>query len=216
MSDAVVTLLVFLICAAVGASVVAPVLRRSHPRRAGLPTEPDAVTSVAIGTVQSVADLIMVEVESVTGQKFVGRLRYQDNDPVAAALRPGVVLLVAFDPAARERLSLADDMDAVRADFDQMLVRKGLVTRGQLDLIRRGTRSRSVVTAMRPTGTAREDYCEVELDLMVRRPDGGQFPAHETTLVPESALANVAPGSLIDTYYRRGDESSVAVSVPPA
>jgi hypothetical protein len=187
---------------------------RSRWRRPTLPSEPDTVTSVAIGTVQSVADLITVEVESVTGQKFVGRLRHRDEDPVTAGLRPGLVLLVAFDPDARERLSLADDMDAVRAAFDQMLVRKGLLTDGQLDLIRHGTRSRSVVTAMRPTGVAREDHCEVELDLMVRRTGGGQFPAHETTLVPQSALHSVAPGSLIDTYYRP-DESAVAVCVSP-
>jgi hypothetical protein len=151
----------------------------------------------------------------VSGQKFVGRLRRRENDPVTAALRPGVLLLVAFDPDARERLSLADDMDAVRAAFDQMLVRKGLVTPDQLDLIRHGTRSRGVVTAMRPTGAAREDHREVEIDLMVRRPDGGQFPAHQTTLIPESSLHSVAPGSLIDTYYRQEDENAVAVCVSP-
>lgn len=216
MSDALVTMLVVLICTAIGTSVLAPTLRRSRRHRSVLARQLDSQTSVAIGTVQTVADLVTVEVESVTGQKFVGRLRHQDSDPAAAGLRPGVVLLVAFDPVSRERLSLADDMDVVRAAFDQMLVRKGLVTRGQLDLIRHGTRSRSVVTAMRRTGTAREDYCEVELDLMVRRPEGGQFPAQETTLVPESALDGVAPGSLIDTYYRRDDDSAVAVCVSPS
>jgi hypothetical protein len=103
----------------------------------------------------------------------------------------------------------------VRTAFDQMLVGKGLVTPAQMDLIRNGTKSRGIVTAMRTTGAAREDYREVELDLMVRRIVGGQFPAHETALVPESALTKVAPGSVIDAYYRSGDESSVAVSVPP-
>ena len=51
-----------------------------------------------------------------------------------------------------------------------MLVRKGLITGEQLDLIRNGTKSHAVVTGMRATGAAREDYREVELDLMVRRP----------------------------------------------
>jgi hypothetical protein len=125
-------------------------------------------------------------------------------------------LLVTFDPTARERLSLADDIAAVRSEFDQMLVRKGLATRFQLELIRHGIRSRGVVTAMRTTGDAREDYREVELDLMVVRPEGGQFPAHETTLIPASALAEVAPGSVVDAYYRSGDESAVAVCVPPS
>ena len=116
---------------------------------------------------------------------------------------------------AGERLVTATDMLAVRAAFDQMLVRKGLVTGDQLDLIRHGTKSRGVVTGMRTTGTSREDYREVELDVMVRKPGGGQFPAHEITLIPASSLAKVSPGSIIDTYYRLGREPAVAVCVPP-
>jgi hypothetical protein len=69
---------------------------------------------------------------------------------------------------------------------------------------------------MRPTGRERADYREVELNLMVARPGGGQFPARETTLVPESALAKVTPGSIIDTYYLPEDESAIAVCLPPA
>jgi hypothetical protein len=116
---------------------------------------------------------------------------------------------------ADERLATFDDIAAVRAEFDRMMVRKGLVTDEQLMLIRTGTRSRGVVTGMRPTGAVREDFREVELDVMVRRPEGGQFPVHETALVPASALTKVSPGSVIDTYYRSGDESAVAVCVSP-
>jgi hypothetical protein len=116
---------------------------------------------------------------------------------------------------AGERLVTAADMRAVRAAFDQMLVRKGLVTGDQLDLIRHGTKSHGVVTGMRTTGTSREDYREVELDVMVRKPGGGQFPAHEVALIPASSLAKVSPGSIIDTYYRLGREPAVAVCVPP-
>jgi hypothetical protein len=117
---------------------------------------------------------------------------------------------------AGERLATAAEMLAVRAAFDQMLVRKGLVTGDQLDLIRHGTKSRGVVTGMRTTGAFREDYREVELDVMVRKPGGGQFPAHEIALIPASSLAKVAPGSIIDTYYRLGRESAVAVCVSPS
>jgi hypothetical protein len=117
---------------------------------------------------------------------------------------------------AGERLVTAAGMLAVRAAFDQMLVRKGLVTGDQLDLIRHGTKSRAVVTGMRTTGAAREDYREVELDVMVRKPGGGQFPAHERALIPASSLAKVSPGSIIDTYYRSGNESAVAVLVSPS
>jgi hypothetical protein len=117
---------------------------------------------------------------------------------------------------ADERLVTGADIRAVRAAFDDMLVRKGLLTGDQLDLIRHGTKSRAVVTGARTTGATREDYREVELDVMVRKPGGGQFPAHEMALIPASSLAKVSPGSIIDTYYRSGDESAVAVSVPPS
>jgi hypothetical protein len=130
-----------------------------------------------------------------------------------------VAVAVAGDPAnrdeAEERLVTATDIVAVRAAFDAMLIRKGLLTGHQLDLIRHGTKSRAVVTGMRTTGGFREDHREVVLDVMVRKPGGGQFPAHETALIPASSLSKVSPGSIIDTYYRSGDESAVAVCVSP-
>ena len=212
MPDTHLIAVVFLVFVALGAALSGPLVGwRAGAESIAAPANP----SVAVGTVRTVSDRVTIDVESVSGQRFVGRLRQHADDHLVADLRPGVVLLVAFDPDARETLSLADDMVAVRAAFDRMLLRKGLLTAAQLELIRHGTRSRGVVTGMRATGGAREDYREVELDLMVRRPEGGQFPAHETTLVPASALGELAPGSIVEAYYRRGDESAVAVCVPP-
>jgi hypothetical protein len=130
--------------------------------------------------------------------------------------RPAVPGVEPAADEADERLVTLDDTLTVRAAFDEMLVSKGLLTGEQLDLIRNGTKSYAVVTGMRTTGAAREDYREVELAVMVSRPQGGQFPAHETALIPASSLASVSPGSVIDTYYRPGDESAVAVCVPPS
>ncbi|AQT82796.1 hypothetical protein B1R94_13200 [Mycolicibacterium litorale] len=141
---------------------------------------------------------------------------HRSGDPAISALRPGLILLVAFDPAARDRLTLADDVAAVRAACAQSLLCRGLLTAAQLDLIRYGVRSSSVVTGVRATGRTRVDYRTVELDLMVRRCGGGQFPAHETTVVPESSLPRLAPGSIVDTYYRPDDETTVAVCLPLA
>jgi hypothetical protein len=121
------------------------------------------------------------------------------------------VLVVAL--RARMHLPSVDEIVAVRAAFDRMLLRKGLATAAHLDLIRHGIRARGVVTALRSTGLTREDHREVVLDLMVRRPHGGQFPAQGTTLVPVSAA--IAPGSIVDTYYQPGDETAIAVCVPP-
>jgi hypothetical protein len=212
MSDVLLFTVVFLMSVAIAAVLCGPLSHATTaPRVVGVRRH----SAVGVGTVRTVDETVLVDVETITGQHFLGRLRQPAGAPPVEALRPGVVLLVTFDPSAREVLSLADDMAAVRSAFDQMLVRKGLLTRRQLDLIRTGTKARGIVTAMRATGEACEDYREVELDLMVRTPAGGQFPAHETALVPQSALDEVAPGCVIDAYYRTGDESSVAVCVPP-
>ncbi|BDX32437.1 hypothetical protein TUM20985_29840 [Mycobacterium antarcticum] len=214
MSDALLFTVVLALAAAIGTLLCRALSRalRAAPEPLPAGTSP----GVGLGTVRTVDGLITVDVECISGQHFVGRLGRPSDEAALNGMRPGVLLLVTFDPTMRERLSLADDMAAVRTAFDQMLVRKGLVTSAQMDLIRNGTKSRCVVTAMRATGAAREDYREVELDLMVRRPAGGQFPAHETALIPESAMTKVAPGSVVDAYYRSTDETAVAVSVPPA
>lgn len=120
---------------------------------------------------------------------------------------------VGRNDEADERLVTLGDLVA---EFDHMLIRKGLMTRVQLELIRTGTRSRGIITGMRATGTIREDYREVELDLMVSRRDGGQFPVRQRALIPASALAKVSPGNVIDAYYRPGDENTVAFCVTPA
>lgn len=185
------------------------------PRR-----KPTVSRSVALGTVWAVADsadpLVVIEVESVDGERFAGRLCHRQGDPDASSLRPGMILLVSFDPQAPDRLSLADEVTAVRATAGHALGGRGLFTDTQVDLIRHGTRSSGVVTGMRATGYAGEDLRAVELDVMVRRRGGGQFPARETTVVPASELPKVEPGSIVDAYYRPENESTVAVCLPQA
>ena len=130
-----------------------------------------------------------------------------------ATRRRGRRVHAAPDGEAEERLvTLAE----LVAEFDDMLCRKGLLTGAHRVLIRTGIRSRGIVTGMRDTGTTCEDFREVELDLMVSRHGGGQFPVRQRALIPASALARVAPGSVIDAYYRLGEEDTVAVCVPPA
>ena len=217
MSDVYLGAIAVVSVLALAAIVVAAGLggQPAHRRRG-----PSACRSVAVGTVQAVADsenpLVVVEVESVDGQRFTGRLCHPQGDPAVAALRPGLILLVSFDPQDRDRLSLADDVVAVRAAVGQTLVRQGVLTDAELDLIRHGTRSSGVITGMRAGGYAGADLREVELDVMVSRRGGGQFPAHQTTVVPVAELPRMAPGSVIDAYYRPDDESTIAVCVPPA
>jgi hypothetical protein len=60
---------------------------------------------------------VFIEVVAVSGETFIGKLARCADDPDLSILRPGLVVLVAFDPAAREELSLPDDILAVRASW---------------------------------------------------------------------------------------------------
>jgi hypothetical protein len=76
-----------------------------------------AARTVGVGTVRTVGDerQVFIEVVAVSGETFVGKLARCEGDPDVSMLRPGLVVLVAFDPSARERLSLPDDVLAVHA-----------------------------------------------------------------------------------------------------
>ncbi|HTX95550.1 MAG TPA: hypothetical protein VME67_12250 [Mycobacterium sp.] len=73
--------------------------------------------TVGVGTVRTVGDQrqVFIEVVAVSGETFIGKLARCDDELDVSALRPGLVVLVAFDPAAREELSLPDDVLAVHA-----------------------------------------------------------------------------------------------------
>lgn len=72
---------------------------------------------VGVGTVQKVTRQVFVEVMSVSGETFIGKLARCDRGLDLSVLRPGLVVLVAFDPASREELSLPDDVLAVHATW---------------------------------------------------------------------------------------------------
>jgi hypothetical protein len=107
----------------VGAAVVALVLvvrlglarrRRGAGPMVGVGTVCASCTELAAD-----ADIshIFIEVVAVSGETFIGKLARCGDDPDVAVLRPGLVVLVAFDPGAREELSLPDDVLAVRASW---------------------------------------------------------------------------------------------------
>ena len=90
------------------------------------PRESSAVDrTVGVGTVRGVDESataagerqVFIEVVAVSGETFIGKLARSSGDPDVSALRPGLVVLVAFDPAEREQLSLPDDVLAVRAKW---------------------------------------------------------------------------------------------------
>jgi hypothetical protein len=106
---------------AAGAVALVVVVRLVLARR-----QTSAGPTIGIGTVcasctesGAAADMrhIFIEVVAVSGETFIGKLARCGDDPDMSILRPGLVVLVAFDPAAREELSLPDDVLAVRASW---------------------------------------------------------------------------------------------------
>jgi hypothetical protein len=79
--------------------------------------------TVGVGTVRTVGEerQVFIEVVAVSGETFIGKLAPTNHgrggDADVSMLRPGLVVLVAFDPAAREELSLPDDVLAVNASW---------------------------------------------------------------------------------------------------
>jgi hypothetical protein len=75
--------------------------------------------TVGVGTVRRVVGQrqVFIEVVAVSGETFIGKLARCADGPDVSILRPGLVVLVAFDPAAREELSLPDDVLAVHASW---------------------------------------------------------------------------------------------------
>ena len=75
--------------------------------------------TIGVGTVRRVGDerQVFIEVVAVSGETFIGKLARSNRDDNLSMLRPGLVVLVAFDPAAREELSLPDDVLAVHASW---------------------------------------------------------------------------------------------------
>ncbi|MGD1240240.1 hypothetical protein [Mycobacterium seoulense] len=92
--------------------LLALVDRFRHPRRRGA-----ADRAVGVGTVRTVERQVFIEVVAVSGETFIGKLARCGDGLDVSVLRPGLVVLVAFDPAAREELSLPDDVLAVHAAF---------------------------------------------------------------------------------------------------
>ncbi|CAM3204950.1 hypothetical protein BST27_26610 [Mycobacterium intermedium] len=112
-----------LLSAILGAAVVVLVARFIDST--GRASRSNDEVAVGVGTVRKVETEvaetvasqrhIWIEVSDVDGDSFVGRLVQDESDPQVATLRPGLVVLVAFDPTEREELSLPDDVLAVRA-----------------------------------------------------------------------------------------------------
>ncbi|CAM3533253.1 hypothetical protein OCAE111667_14365 [Occultella aeris] len=97
--------------------------------------------------------------------------------------------------------------------LDEYLVARGLVTASDLDVSRRGVRTSALVTAATPTGQVRDGHTQLQLDVLVARPDGSRYPVTQRLFVPASQLPRVHVGSRVATFVLPEDEQLISVGL---
>ena len=126
-----------------------------------------AASDVGVGTVATITDVVTVEVESVTGLRFTGRLH--DDSRCRRRCVPAPCCWSHSTPLRANTFHWQTTCWPFAPLSTRCSSTRACSPNHQLDLIRHGTRSRGVVTGMCATGETREDYREVELDVMVQQ-----------------------------------------------
>jgi len=73
--------------------------------------------------------------------------------------------------------------------------------------------AQGVIISSRPTGTMVDGKTEMELHIMVTRPDGTQYEAAITKNVPQVALPQLVAGSIVQVSYLPTDEQYLVLSI---
>ena len=88
------------------------------------------------------------------------------------------------------------------------------------DRIASGVPTRGVILQSSPTGAIVGDCAALGLRVEVTRPDGTRFQADTVQPVPQPSLPLAVPGSVVNVYYKPGDEQHITVrfggGTPPA
>ncbi|MBZ2196519.1 hypothetical protein [Occultella gossypii] len=157
---------------------------------------------------------LVLDVETPDGGRFRSQATQLIPEHELGAFEPGALLPVRYRPGRTRSVSLiADSSDAAQAALNDYLVGKGLITPQDLDVARRGVRTSAVVTAATPTGQVRDGHTQLQLDVLVARPDGSQYPVTQRLFVPASQLSRVHVGSRVATFVLPEDEQRVSVGL---
>jgi len=133
-----------------------------------------------------------------------------------ALLRPGVVLPVRYLPGRTDRVEVdrSNDRAAMQNAWNETMIRRGLTTRGKLDIAARGVAAQAVVRSLSVPGDIRDGYVRVELGLAVTRPDGSAFSTRTEKFVPSGSVDLVQIGRVVQVHYLAGDEQDVVIALP--
>ncbi|MGW5376010.1 hypothetical protein ACWESM_11250 [Nocardia sp. NPDC003999] len=133
-----------------------------------------------------------------------------------ALLRAGVVLPVRYLPGRTDKVEvdLSGDAAAAQHAMNESLIRKGMTTRHKLDIAERGIATQAVVQSLSVTGNIRDGHSEVELGLVVTRPDGSSFATRVTKFLAPASVGHVQVGRVLRAHYLPENESEVVIALP--
>ncbi|MFD3744723.1 hypothetical protein [Nocardia sp. NPDC058633] len=159
---------------------------------------------------------IAFRVEGADGKVFDSHAKVIVPLTELALLQPGVVLPVRYLPGRTDKVEVdrSGDNGAAQRAMNESLIRKGITTRGKLDIADRGIAAQAVVRSLDVPGRIRGGYTEIALGLVVTRPDGTTFQTRAEKYLPPTAIAAVQVGRIVQVHYLPGNEQEVVISLP--
>ncbi|MEU1547523.1 hypothetical protein [Nocardia sp. NPDC005745] len=155
-------------------------------------------------------------VEGADGKTFHSSAKMIVPFTELALLRAGVVLPVRYLPGRTDKVEvdLSGDASAAQRAMNESLIRKGITTRHKLDIAERGIATQAVVQSLSVTGAIRDGHSEVELGLVVTRPDESSFTTRVTKFLAPASVAQVQVGRILRAHYLPENESEVVIALP--
>lgn len=159
---------------------------------------------------------IAFRVEGSDGKTFDSHAKMIVPLTELALLQPGVVLPVRYLPGRTDKVEVdrSGDNGAAQRAMNESLIRKGITTRGKLDIAERGIAAQAVVRSLAVPGRIRGGYTEIALGLVVTRPDGTTFETRAEKYLPPSAVGAVQVGRIVAVHYLPGNEQEVVIALP--
>lgn len=159
---------------------------------------------------------IEFRVEGADGKVFDSQAKMIVPLTELSLLQPGVVLPVRYLPGRTDKVEVdrSGDAGAAQRAMNESLIRKGITTRGKLDIAERGVAAQAVVRSLDVSGRVRGGYTEVTLGLVVTRPDGSTFETRSEKYLPPTAIGQVQVGRIVPVRYLPGNEREVVTALP--
>lgn len=133
-----------------------------------------------------------------------------------AALKPGAQVPVRYLPGRTDLVELdrSGDTAAIQAAMNQAMIRRGVTTQANIDIVERGVTAQAVVQELTVPGEIRDGNARLHITLAVTRPDGSVFSTEVVKFLPPPAVPHVQVGSVLTVHYPPGDEQRIVLSLP--